>query len=94
MPPRKRAAAAPTTDPTLTPETDPSTPPGPSQADASGPRQGSDGDDAPPDANKQPTKSDPQKVAQPCGECFPDGWGDGFFARGCEHGTWVRDDLD
>lgn len=108
MPPRKRAAAAPTADSTFTPDADPSAPPAPDQADVTTQEPSTDpqhqadadaskpgdGDGASPAADKKPTKSDLQKVEQPCSECFPDGWGDGFFARGCEHGTWARDNLD
>jgi hypothetical protein len=29
----------------------------------------------------------------PCPDhaCFPDGWPDGAYAAGCEHGAWTRD---
>jgi hypothetical protein len=112
MPPRKRAVAAPTADPTLSPDTDPSVTPDPGQGDAStselsatperqadadadqSPQGDGDGGDSAPSEDKEPADGDLRQVPQPCGECFPDGWGDGVFARGCEHGTWVRDNQD
>lgn len=45
----------------------------------------------PPD--DKPNKSDLQTVEQPCSVCFPNGWADGAFSHGCEHGTWIRDNT-
>lgn len=36
------------------------------------------------------SKSDLQEVEQPCAQCFPNGWPEGAFSVGCEHGTWIR----
>ncbi|MET9222317.1 hypothetical protein ABZX65_26625 [Streptomyces sp. NPDC003300] len=78
MPPRKRAETKP--DDPATPEdtTDPA----------------ADGDSKEPETTPaEPDKSDLQPVGQPCPACFPNGWADGAFAHGCEHGTWVRNNT-
>lgn len=92
MPPRKRAESKPPTpetpdagqqgDETLPTETAP-----PASAD-----QGDTAPAAPPPAD-EPKKSDLQDVEQPCPICFPNGWADGAFSHGCEHGTWIRDNA-
>jgi hypothetical protein len=42
-------------------------------------------------AETEPERSDLQAVENPCPNCFPNGWPEGSFAVGCEHGSWIRD---
>lgn len=88
MPPRKRAESKPPT---------PETPGADQHGDEALPTASTaPGDttpaDTPPPADR-PTKSDLQEVEQPCPVCFPNGWADGAFSHGCEHGTWIRDNT-
>jgi hypothetical protein len=97
MPPRKRAEPKPPTpdapaaeqqgDETLPTET---VPPADADAGATTPAPVDPPAEASPPDDK-PTKSDLQEVEQPCPICFPNGWADGAFSHGCEHGTWIRD---
>jgi hypothetical protein len=94
MPPRKRAEAKPE-DPEQTtvpaPAPAPAAPVDTPPADPGGATPPPENRDEPPvDKPKAPEKSDLQDVEQPCVECFPNGWTEGAFSQGCEHGTWVR----
>jgi len=93
MPPRKRAASAPKTEPAQEPETL-------EAADTAGDDAAAEPDEAPangsadptpPDAPK-PERSDVQAADKPCQECFPNGWPEveGAFSVGCTHGTYIR----
>lgn len=80
MPPRKRAESKPAEPEAATQETElPDADSGDEEtAEAAAP------------AAKKPAQSDLQAVEAPCPECFPNGWPDGGFGLGCEHGTWYR----
>lgn len=83
MPPRKRAESKPAepVEPQLGED-----PAAPEAAAAEEPPPAS------PDSDK-PKKSDLQAAEQPCPICIPNGWVEGAFSMGCEHGTWVRDNA-
>jgi hypothetical protein len=96
MPPRKRAETKPAEPLAADPEARPE------EADQLGPPDSRDPEEVghadTPDAaatgdGKDPEKSDLQTVEQPCPVCFPNGWADGAFSHGCEHGTWIRDNT-
>lgn len=82
MPPRKRAETKPE-------EPEQTTVPDPAATDDD--PEPKTPDEPPTDEPKAPEKSDLQSVEQPCAECFPNGWANGAFSHGCNHGTWVRD---
>lgn len=65
-----------------------STPASPAAGDVPAPPPADDRGDTP--AAPPPSKSDLQEVEQPCAQCFPNGWPEGAFSVGCEHGTWIR----
>lgn len=81
MPPRKRAETKPDEPDLPVSETPPEDPAAPTPEEPS--REAATKD--------EPKKSDLQTVEQPCPICIPNGWVDGAFSMGCEHGTWVRD---
>lgn len=81
MPPRKRA------EPKPEPPADETLPP--PAADTT--NEDSAPSEPPAPTGDEPKKSDLQTVEQPCSICFPNGWADGAFSHGCDHGTWVRD---
>lgn len=92
MPPRKRAEPKPPA-----PETPDASQQGdetlPTASTGSGDTTPADTPAGSPKPDDKPTKSDLQEVEQPCSICFPNGWADGAFSHGCEHGTWIRDNT-
>jgi hypothetical protein len=84
MPPRKRAAAAPKTQPAGKQE-------GLEAPDTEETPEADSVEEAAPDQSAGPdSPADPASANLPCTVCFPDGWPDGVTARGCEHGSWTR----
>lgn len=100
MPPRKRAEPKPPAPETLaadrqgndTPPTE-TVPPASTDPGDTTPTAVEPPADEPVAPDDEPTKSDLQEVEQPCPTCFPNGWADGAFSHGCEHGTWIRDNT-
>jgi len=102
MPPRKRAASAPKSEPEqepLAPETEDEATGQQADADSHEPASPhADGDQEPDDEGSkddkgdEPERSELQAADKPCGECFPNGWPDleGTFSVGCTHGTYTR----
>jgi len=93
MPPRKRAASAPKTEPAQEPETLEAA----DTADTAGGDAAAEPDEAPADDSADQTpdapkaeRGDVQAAGKPCQECFPNGWPEGAFSVGCTHGTYVR----
>jgi hypothetical protein len=91
MPPRKRAETKPAERQETAPEAETlpdDAAPAPATPEA---EEAPNADAATPDAPGDDAKaSDVQTVDRPCEECMPNGWPEGAFAVGCEHGTWRR----
>ena len=92
MPPRKRAETKPE-PPATEPQGDETLPTEPQTPPIVDTPTTTPTPDEPPTSDDKPSKSDLQGVEQPCPVCFPNGWADGAFSHGCEHGTWIRDNT-
>jgi hypothetical protein len=99
MPPRKRAASAPKTDPEQEPletpakdaEEEPATEGGP-EPDAA-PQKAPAVEDEKADAGWKASPAAPDSGSSLCRKHFSDGVTDGVTAVACEHGSWYRDNT-
>jgi hypothetical protein len=93
MPPRKRAASAPKSEPEQEELETPADEVAPKETPEAVGAEEAEPEEAPsPEtpADPEPPEDDPADADLPCISCFSDGWPDGVTARGCEHGSWTR----